>query len=135
MNLMQYFRGLKDFGCTLQTSGDTKLRWIEYDSRDVKSLVFQCKLINEGCRKNSDCKIGGGGTVTYYYGSSCYGYRNPPFGLKAKKVVARHGKRGSYKKEVNKSSKYKHAFRAVCRIILFGPQIIWQGGNIIHNSE
>ena len=47
MNLMQYFHGLKDFGCTLQTSGDTKLRWFEYRSRDAKSPIFQCKLINE----------------------------------------------------------------------------------------
>ena len=133
MNLMQYFHGLKDFGCILQTSGDTKLRWFEYRSRDVKSPVFQCKLINEGCHKNSDCKIGGGGTVTYCYGSSCFEHKNPPFGLKAKEVIARHGKRGSYKKGVNKSCKYKHFFRAVCRAGLFRPKIIWQGGNIINN--
>ena len=85
---MQYFQGLKDFGCTLQTSGDTKLRWFEYRSRDAKSPIFQCKLINEGCHKNFDCKTGAGGTVTYCYGPSCYEYKNHQFGFKAKAVVA-----------------------------------------------
>ena len=132
MNLMQYFHGLKDFGCTLQTSGDTKLWWFEHPSRDVKSPVFQCKLISEGCQKKSDCKIGGGGTVTYCYGSSCYEHKNPLFGLKAKEVVAQYEKRGSYKKGVNRSCKYKYVFHTVCRVGLFRPQIIWQGGNIVH---
>ena len=133
MNLMQYFHGLKDFGCTLQTYGDTKLRWFEYRSRDVKSPIFQCKLINEGCHKNSDCKIGGGGTVTYCYRPSCYEHKNVPFGFKAKEVVARHEKKGSYKKGINKSCIYKHPFRARCRVGFFGPKVIWHGGNIIHN--
>lgn len=131
MNLMKCFHGLKDFGCILQRYGDTKLRWFEYRSRDAKSPIFQWKLINGGCHKNSDCSIGGGGTVTYCYGPSCYEYKNLPFGLN--EVVARHKQRGSYKKGINKSCIYKHPFRARCRVGLFRRKVFWQGGNMMHN--
>ena len=68
MNLMQYYYGSKDFGCSLQTSGNAKLRSFEYHEQDPKMPIFKCMLINKGCHRNSDCHIGGAGTVTYCYG-------------------------------------------------------------------
>ena len=69
-NLKQYFYGFKDFGCTLKASGKIKLRSFEYRKRNLRMPIFQCVLINKGCHTPSACHIGGGGFVTYCYGSS-----------------------------------------------------------------
>ena len=65
MNLIQYYYGFKDFGCSLQTSGSIKLRSFKYRKRDLKMPIFQCMLINKGCHSDSDSHIGGEETVTY----------------------------------------------------------------------
>ena len=82
-------------------------------------------MIIEGCHKNFDCKIGGGETVNYCYGPSCYEYKNLPFRLK--EVVARHKRRETYKRGINKTCIYKHPFRAICRVGLFRLKVIWHG--------
>lgn len=130
MNLIQYYYGFKDFGCTLQTSGNTKLRYFEYRKRELKMPIFQCMLINKGCHSGSDCHIGGAGTVTYCYGSSCYDYRYPLLGEKAINVVIRKYQEGSYDEGINNSCHYKAPFRARCSNNYFPPQSIWNGGSI-----
>ena len=130
MNLIQYYYGFKDFGCTLQTSGNTKLRYFEYRKRELKMPIFQCMLINKGCHSGSDCHIGGAGTVTYCYGSSCYDYRYPLLGEKAINVVIRKYQEGSYDEGINNSFDYKAPFRARCSNNYFPPQSIWNGGSI-----
>ena len=130
MNLIQYYYGLKDFGCTLQTSGNTKLRYFQYRKRDLEMPIFQCMLINKGCHSDSDCHIGGAGTVTYCHGSSCYDYRYPLLGEKAINVIIRKYQEGSYDEGINNSCHYKSPFRARCSYDYFSMQSIWDGGSI-----
>ena len=130
INLIQYYHGFKDFGCSLQTSGNTKLRSFEYRERDLNMPIFQCILINKGYHSDSDCHIGGAGTVTYCHGSSCYDYRYPFLGEKATNVVIREDQEGHYYEGINKSCRYKSLFKARCIYNRFPPQNIWDGGSI-----
>ena len=131
-NLKQYFYGFKDFGCTLKTSGKTKLRSFEYRNRNLVMPIFQCVLINKGCHSDYDCHIGGGGFVTYCYGSSCYDYKSPSFGKKAKNVIIRQSQQGSYDEGINDSCYYKADITARCNYGFFDKVVIWNGIDIFN---
>merc|ERR1739848_703095 len=123
LTMRQFYRGYKDFGCSLQQAGDVHLRHFEYQFKNATEHppIFQCVLINRGCH------IGGAGTVTYCYGASCYDYAQPKFGCKAMDVVERTEKKGSSWSGVNWSCHYKAAFKARCSFNYFGPSVIWNG--------
>ena len=136
MNLMLYYIGFKDFGCTIIEYGDQKLRSFQYMSNDHKSPSFMCVLINKGCHKDSDChvdrilgpiKIG---LKTHCYGSTCYEYKNPQFGFRAKTVVARRSKKGDTNEGINVSCQLKNPTKATCRKNKFGPDVIWDSESI-----
>ena len=129
MNLIQYYYGFKDFGCTLQKSGNTKLRIFEYYERDFKMPIFQCSLISKGCHSNSDCHYELR-TGTFCHGSSCYDYKYPSLGKKAIKVVIRSKREGRYNEGINNSCHYKSPFKARCSYDYFLPLRIWNGGSI-----
>ena len=129
-NLMQYYVGYEDFGCTIIESGGKKLRSFEYQSSDYRNPSFKCVLIKKGCQKDSDCKIDGFLGIrfqTHCYGSSCYEYINPQFGLKAKSVEVRRTKKGSTKEGINQSCKYVPLNKVRCLTDKFGPEVIWDG--------
>lgn len=132
INLMQYYVGYEDFGCTYIESGGTKLRSFEYQSNDPRNPSFKCVLIKKGCHKNSDCQIDGVlglGFRTHCYGPSCYEYTDPLFGLKAKCVKVRRSKKGNTKEGINQSCKYIPfpLHQARCLTNRFGPEVIWDG--------
>ena len=133
MNLQQYYIGYKDFGCSnlqsrLQSGEVVQLRTFNY-SRDSKQELpkFHCILINRGCHSDGDCHIGGAGMVTFCYGNSCFEYKDPAFGFKAKSVVARYSKSGGHADGVNTSCRYKAAFKARCTENYFDKLVIWDG--------
>ena len=74
LNMEAYYSAVLDFGCTPQASGDKKnnvnLRWLEQNA-EAKLPEFSCKIAALGCQKDSDCHIGGAGSVCYCYGPSC----------------------------------------------------------------
>ena len=129
-NLKQYYYGFKDFGCTLQKSGEKRLRSFEYRVRRVGMPIFQCVLISKGCHSDSDCHRGGGGFVTYCYGSSCFDYKRPSFGLKATQVIIRWSEEGHYYEGINNSCYYKNLFKALCHSNHFRSKSIWDGASI-----
>ena len=139
MNLMLYYIGFEDFGCTLIDSGGQKLRSFENQSNDYKSPSFKCVLINKGCHKDSDCKVDSLlgplkiGLKTHCYGSTCYEYRNPKFGLRAKTVVARRSKKGDTNEGINMSCQLKNPTKASCTKNKFGPEVIWDSRSISYN--
>ena len=130
MNLIQYYYGFKDFGCSLQTSGSTKLRSFKYRKRDLKMPIFQCMLINKGCHSDSDSHIGGEETVTYCHISSCHDYRYLSLGDKATTVVNREDLEEYYYEGINNSCHYKSLFRSRCTYNRCPPQSIWDGDSI-----
>ena len=127
MNLQQFYIGYKDFGCSNLQSGEAvQLRTFDYGRDSTKDLPkFHCILINQGCHSGDDCHIGGAGTVTYCYGNSCFEYKDPDFGFKAKSVVPRTSKSGGYSDGVNKSCHYKAAFKSYCIENYFEKLVIW----------
>ena len=132
INLMQYYVGYEDFGCTYIEFGGTKVRSFEYQSKDHRNPSFKCVLINKGCHKDSDCNVdgfAGFGFQTHCYGSSCYEYTNPLFGSKAKAVVARRTRKGHAKEGINQSCKYApfSSPRARCIKNKFALEVIWDG--------
>ena len=94
--------------------------------------IFQCVLINKGCHSDYDCHIGGGGFVTYCYGSSCYDYKSPSFGKKAKNVIIRQSQQGSYDEGINDSCYYKADITARCNYGFFDKVVIWNGIDIFN---
>lgn len=138
MNLQQYYVGYKDFGCSYQQSGkEVKLRTFDYSPDSSQALPrFHCILINQGCQNDGDCHIGGVGhlMVTYCYGNSCFEYKNPTFGYKAKSVVARTEKSGGHLDGVNKSCGYKDAFKSYCAENYFDKLVIWNGEKLTGHS-
>ena len=128
MNLMHYYIGYKDFGCSyLSSSKKIKLRSFNYSPDSSRFVpIFHCILINKGCHSDDDCRVGGAGSVTYCYGNSCYEYKEPVFGSKAKSVVVRTSGSGSYKTGVNLSCYYSF-FSASCHNNYFDPLVIWDG--------
>ena len=131
LNLKQYYYGFRDFGCTLQKSGERKLRSFEYRVHRVGMPIFQCVLINKGCHSDSDCHRGGGGFVTYCHGSSCYDYQPPSFGGKATQVVMRWSEEGHYDEGINNSCYYESPFKAYCHSNYFRSKSIWDGASIL----
>ena len=134
-NLKQYYYGLRDFGCTFQKNGNTKMRSFDYRVRKITQPIFQCFLINKGCHSNSDCHIGGAGTVTYCYGSSCYDYKSPTFGNKATNVIIRWSKKGSYNEGINNSCDYKVGVAGACDYNYYGGSVIWDGSDLFKTRE
>ena len=134
-NLKQYHYGLRDFGCTFQKNGNTKMRSFDYRVRKITQPIFQCFLINKGCHSNSDCHIGGAGTVTYCYGSSCYDYKSPTFGNKATNVIIRWSKKGSYNEGINSSCDYKVGVAGACDYNYYGGSVIWDGSDLFKTRE
>ena len=131
LKLKQYYYGFKDFGCTLQKSGEKILRSFEYRVRRVEMPIFQCVLISKGCHSDSDCHRGGGGFVTYCYGSSCSDYKSPSFGMKATQVIIRRSEEGHYDEGINNSCYYKSPFKAYCHSNYFRSKSIWDGASIL----
>ena len=70
LNMEAYYSAVLDFGCTEQTDGSVSLRWLEQNGAS-KLPEFSCKIAALGCQSDSDCHIGGAGSVCYCYGSSC----------------------------------------------------------------
>ena len=70
LNLEAYYSAVLDFGCTKQSDGSVSLRWLEQNGAS-KLPEFSCKIAALGCQSDSDCHIGGWGSVCYCYGSSC----------------------------------------------------------------
>ena len=136
MNLMHYYQGYADFGCSYlaNTAGDLKLRAFDYSEVDSTPTipVFQCTLINEGCQSDNDCHIPTG-SVTYCYGNSCYEYEKPAFGSKAQSVKPRRTKSGSYYEGVNLSC-YYYLVSGRCDFNYFDKKLIWDGHGLVQNA-
>eukprot|EP00111_Clytia_hemisphaerica_P019880 TCONS_00058628-protein len=126
MNIKQYYEGMLDFGCTLIEIGGEKVRRFKYRNDDNRFPIFQCELAKEGCRSDSDCHLGPSLSVTYCYGSMCLEHAKPSYGSKAKSVIARKSRQGSYSDEVNDSCRYELGITAGC-YNNNEDEIIWNG--------
>jgi len=126
MNMKQYYKGFLDFGCSLVEIGGIRAREFKYRNNDNRHPIFQCQLAKEGCRSDSDCHIGPSLSVTYCYGYTCLKYADPPFGSKAKTVVSRKSRYGSYNEGINDSCYYKVGVTAGCDNDA-RDLVIWEG--------
>ena len=139
INMQQYYEGFKDFGCSLIQEVDGRLkntplrsfRLSRFSKPDFPS--YECRLERQGCHSDSDCHIGGAGSVTYCYGSSCVEYVSPSFGSKATGAKIRRDQSGSYYEGVNNSCYYHIGVWGACNQDYFGGKVIWQG--IDRNSD
>ena len=135
VNMQQYYEGFKDFGCSLikEDSGRLKntplrsFRLSRFSTPEYPS--YECKLERQGCHSDSDCHIGGAGSVTYCYGSSCVEYVPHKFGSKATGVKIRRDQSGSYYEGVNNSCYYHIGIYGACESGYYGDKVIWHGIN------
>ena len=139
LNLEAYYKGMLDFGCSRQTSGGVQLRnFIRLPTILSKLPYYACMIPPKGCQSDSDCHLGGAGSVCYCYGRSCLDYRKvSDSSSKIKEErVARKSKSGDYDSGINNSCYYKFIAHCDCHSSWGGGwKTLWPTNQMLKDEE
>ena len=125
-NLEQYYKGYRDFGCTLIEVRGLKLRRFQFKSIK-ENQNYVCVLEREGCHSDADCNKGLG-FQTFCYGPTCVEHLPPHHGSKAENAGIRTAQRGKRSEGINQSCYYSIITgQAKCNLVWSEDKIIWDG--------
>ena len=133
LNMLQYYKGFLDFGCSLIQVNEgslhyTSLRSFVHSRFSTKEMpTYECLLEQEGCHSDADCHLGPFRVVTYCYGLSCVEYVSPSFGSKATDIKIREEQSRSTFEGINRSCHHVVPSSSGCDPDLFVDKVIWNG--------
>jgi hypothetical protein len=105
LNLEAAYAGYLAWDCTYSNARTSLgLGGMTSTSADSKSVyTWSCSQSRVGCHNNDDCHVGGAGSVSYCYGSSCFDGEEVAGAPGKYKTVIRRSQTGSYSEGVNES--------------------------------
>ncbi|MEM7303310.1 MAG: MAC/perforin domain-containing protein [Pseudomonadota bacterium] len=122
VNLQAAYEGWTAVTCASEAPGGTELQKMVALAPNSNGIrTYQCNVTKTGCRSDSDCHLGGAGSVCYCYGPGCVDTGAQINGTKFYRDTIRGSESGSYDDGVNNSCYYHFIAHCDC-------DTSWAGG-------
>lgn len=134
LNMQAAFEGRMATACSRETftgpGGETAYQEMRTQPGGSKITRYACWALREGCNQDSDCHIGGAGSVCYCYGESCIAAAGAPIGPplrpEARRNIIQFSKDGDYDVGANRSCRYRVPVQCGCNGDFARDRYLWR---------